>query len=94
MFKKFKGIILFGLIILVAGAGLTGFTNNQWRISINIPEYRLYLYNGENLYQSYYIAVGRPGKPSPVGNFWVANKTVNPTWYPTDGRPAGAARAE
>ena len=87
MFKKIKGIILYGLMLLVAGSGLTGFTNNQWRISINIPEYRLYLYNGDNLYQSYFIAVGRPDKPSPIGNFWVANKTVNPTWYPTDGRP-------
>ena len=32
----------------------------------------------EQVYQSYYIAVGRPSSHRPIGNFWVASKTVNP----------------
>ena len=57
---------------------------DQWSIRINIPEYKLYLYNGAVVYQSYPIAVGKTDSPSPTGDFLIISKISNPTWYPPD----------
>lgn len=57
---------------------------DQWRIRINIPEYKLYLYQGLELYHDYSIAVGKRDSPSPTGNFMIVNKVSHPTWYPPD----------
>lgn len=57
---------------------------DQWSIRINIPEYKLYLYNGVDVYQCYPIAVGKTDSPSPTGDFVIINKVSNPTWYPPD----------
>ena len=35
-------------------------------------------YQGKNLVQSYPIAVGKPGTPTPPGHFQVINKIINP----------------
>ena len=56
------------------------------KIIINIPATTLYLYQGDELIKEYRITVGRIDAPTPIGNFKVINKKVNPTWYPTDGR--------
>ncbi len=61
-------------------------SGNQWRIRINIPEYKLYLYRGDKLHSYYPIAVGKFDKPSPTGDFAIAVKISNPTWSPPDGR--------
>lgn len=45
-------------------------------IRINLKERRLYLYQGENLYGSYPIAIGKPTTPSPVGLWSIANKAI------------------
>lgn len=75
------------LILVSVVCSVPAVADNPWKIRINIPEYRLYLYRGNELQQKFYIAVGKPQNPSPVGNYWIANKTVNPTWYPPDGKP-------
>lgn len=86
------------IILILCLVGIFGtlapaaFSENPWRIWINLPEFRLYLYNGDNLYHSYEVAVGKPGTASPVGDFWIINKIVDPTWYPPHGGkpiPAG-----
>jgi lipoprotein-anchoring transpeptidase ErfK/SrfK len=54
------------------------------RIVINVPAMTLDLYeNGEKV-KSYRTAVGRPKTPSPVGNFRIGTKVVDPTWYGPD----------
>ncbi|HBF38992.1 MAG TPA: hypothetical protein DDW50_16950, partial [Firmicutes bacterium] len=58
----------------------------------NVPEFKLYLYHDQDLYQKFDVAVGKQDTPSPMGEFWIVNKVLNPTWYPSDGRtpvPAG-----
>lgn len=45
-------------------------------ITINLTERRLYLYQGERLYNSYPIAIGKQGTPSPVGKWHIVNKII------------------
>jgi hypothetical protein len=61
-----------------------GWAKEQWRVRVNIPEYKLYLYQGLELYRDYPIAVGKKDSPSPTGNFTVINKVRHPTWYPPE----------
>lgn len=68
-----------------AGWG-TALAQDGWRIRINIPECQLYLYRGSEVYQHFFVAVGRSNSPSPIGNFKIINKALDPTWYPPDGR--------
>lgn len=46
-------------------------------IVINIETVRLTLYAGGYPYKSYPVAIGRPGSPSPVGQWRVRNKGIN-----------------
>jgi L,D-transpeptidase ErfK/SrfK len=59
----------------VAEAGLP-------QIIINIPSRTLELYQGETLLKEYKVAIGKPSTPTPVGEFTVTEKEVNPCWYP------------
>ncbi|MBP2634687.1 MAG: L,D-transpeptidase catalytic domain [Firmicutes bacterium] len=59
----------------VAEAGLP-------QIIINIPSRTLELYQGEILLKEYPVAIGKPSTPTPVGEFTVFEKEVNPCWYP------------
>jgi len=58
-----------------------------WEIMINIPECRLFLYYNGELLKTYKVAVGKVSSPSPIGEFEIINKVINPTWYPEE-RPA------
>lgn len=82
-YRTFLLLLILGLLfatVHVWGA-------NPWEIRINIPEYKLYLYRAGEMVQTFYIAVGKAQTPSPLGDFWIANKVVNPTWYPPDHKP-------
>jgi lipoprotein-anchoring transpeptidase ErfK/SrfK len=52
-------------------------------IIIRKKEHALYLYDREDLINSYVIAVGMPQYPTPNGKFHVTYKEKNPTWLPT-----------
>lgn len=56
------------------------------KIVINIPAATLYFYQKDELIKEYKITIGRIAAPTPIGNFKVINKIINPTWYPPDGR--------
>jgi hypothetical protein len=51
-------------------------------IVINLPSRTLEFYAGTKLIKEYPIAVGKPSTPSPIGEFSIINKEVNPAWYP------------
>lgn len=79
----FLSIIIVMLSFLGGSEILAG---EETKIVINIPNTTLYLYQGVELIKEYRITVGRIDAPTPIGNFKVINKTINPTWYPPDGR--------
>jgi hypothetical protein len=52
------------------------------QIIINIPSRTLELYQGGILLKEYPVAIGKPSTPTPVGDFTINEKEVNPCWYP------------
>ncbi|HEA47476.1 MAG TPA: L,D-transpeptidase [bacterium] len=73
------------IVMLSLLSGSEILAGEKTKIVINIPNTTLYLYRGEKLIKEYRITVGHIDTPTPIGNFKVINKTINPTWYPTDG---------
>lgn len=45
-------------------------------ITINLRERRLYLYQRQQLYNSFPIAIGKPNTPSPLGTWSIINKKI------------------
>lgn len=78
--KWFFGIL--GVICVLLVFMPISRADEPWRIRINIPEYKLYLYQGIELYREYLVAVGKKDTPSPAGSFTIINKIHKPTWYP------------
>jgi len=56
------------------------------RIDINIPENRLWLYDGDSLVKVYRISVGMTGHDTPDGQFTIDHAEWNPWWRPPPGR--------
>ncbi|MGI6093527.1 MAG: L,D-transpeptidase family protein [Veillonellaceae bacterium] len=52
------------------------------RIIINLPSRTLDLYSVNDFIKEYPIAIGKPSTPTPIGNFSIINKEVDPVWMP------------
>lgn len=79
------------ILVMFLLAGLPGRASGQGhRIVINLPEYRLYHYIGEQLVETYGISIGSVNSPTPVTSstrrFEIYNKVRHPSWRsPTTG---------
>lgn len=51
------------------------------RIVISIADRKLAVFEGVELKRTWDVAVGKPSSPSPVGEFRIATRVKNPTWY-------------
>lgn len=51
-------------------------------IVINLPSRMLELYSGNTLIKEYPVAIGKPSTPTPLGQFNIINKEINPAWIP------------
>ncbi|WP_425057681.1 L,D-transpeptidase family protein [Sporomusa carbonis] len=64
-------------------------------IIVNLPSRTIELFSGSTLIKEYSIAIGKPSTPTPLGNFAIISKEVNPAWYPPDEKgkvvPSGPA---
>ncbi|HSA59650.1 MAG TPA: L,D-transpeptidase [bacterium] len=56
--------------------------NSDYRITINLPARRLFLYEMGKLIKVYPVAVGSNRYRTPVGPRYLSNVTWNPWWYP------------
>jgi lipoprotein-anchoring transpeptidase ErfK/SrfK len=50
-------------------------------IIVNRAKFRLELFKGLKLHETYPIAVGRVGLETPAGQYTIANKAINPAWH-------------
>jgi len=50
-------------------------------IIVNRSQFRLRLFKGLKLHETYPIAVGRVGLETPAGQYKIANKAINPAWH-------------
>ncbi|MDT8900726.1 L,D-transpeptidase family protein [Anaeroselena agilis] len=51
-------------------------------IVLNLPSRTLEFYAGGELVKTYPVAIGKPSTPSPLGNFAIFEKEVDPWWFP------------
>lgn len=86
---RFRWILpIIALVSIFCGLARTGAAGqSQWSILINVPEYRLYVLKDGRIYRDFPIAVGKPGTPTPLGEFRLRVKVKNPTWWPLNGGP-------
>ncbi|OKH22599.1 hypothetical protein NIES593_12465 [Hydrococcus rivularis NIES-593] len=57
------------------------------RLVLKLRERRVYLYQGDEIQESYPVAVGKKGWETPTGNFQVIQKVENPAWeHPWNGK--------
>ncbi|UDQ97675.1 L,D-transpeptidase family protein [Lentisphaerota bacterium WC36G] len=54
--------------------------NGQWRIVVNKSKFLLMLFDKDNLFSAYSIALGKNNK-TPIGNFKIVSKVIEPDWY-------------
>jgi L,D-transpeptidase ErfK/SrfK len=84
-FKQVLLIISITLILHVSTVAAKQTTAMASKLVINIPSFTLSLIEGDKVVKRYPVAVGKPSAPTPVGDYKIINKVVNPTWYPPDG---------
>lgn len=51
------------------------------RVIVSIPDHKLALVDGDRITRIFNVGVGKPSTPSPEGEFTVATRIANPTWY-------------
>ncbi|WP_204599212.1 L,D-transpeptidase [Clostridium pascui] len=56
----------------------SNYRQGNYRIVINTKNLTLTLYSGNNVVKTYPVAVGKPSTPTPLGNFKIINRAVNP----------------
>lgn len=64
------------------GQGEDAEASADYKITINLPERRLYLFERSRLLKTYPVAVGTNRYRTPVGPRFLSNVTWNPWWYP------------
>ncbi len=69
------------LMIACAKAHAEANADDRKRIVISIPDRKLVLLRGGHVMKVYDVAVGKPSTPSPEGEFRIAGRLKNPTWY-------------
>ncbi len=52
------------------------------QIVVNLPQFRLFFYQGEDLLREYPIGIGETLRPSVLGDTTIINRVFNPTYYP------------
>jgi lipoprotein-anchoring transpeptidase ErfK/SrfK len=72
------------LMIAVAEAKAEETASAPKRIVVSLTDRKLALYEGSRLIKSFEVAVGKSATPSPEGEFVVARRVANPTWYGPD----------
>jgi len=56
-------------------------------IRINVAARKLELYVDGQVVKKYRVAVGKPSTPTPLGDFFITYKEVNPWWFPLGKSP-------
>jgi L,D-transpeptidase ErfK/SrfK len=80
------------LMVAWAEACANAYADDRKRIVVSIPDRKLVLMQGEHVVKVYDVAVGASRTPSPEGDFKIASRLPNPTWY-TPGKVVGPGKA-
>jgi len=75
-------------ILILVALVICSFHHIAWakpEIHINVPELMLRLFDSDKLVKEYPVALGTPYERTPVGNYKIFYKEINPTWVPGSG---------
>lgn len=83
-------VVARAMIVALAALFFAGFsamaaTVTTLRVVINLPSRTLTLYDGDVPMQVFPVAIGKPSTPTPLGDFSIQEKEMNPWWYPPRG---------
>ncbi|HUE96298.1 MAG TPA: L,D-transpeptidase [Longimicrobiaceae bacterium] len=67
---------------LIAASTLPAVAQETVRIDLNIPALKLTVWEGNEIVETYPIAVGMPGFDTPTGRFAISHAEWNPWWNP------------
>jgi hypothetical protein len=70
------------LIFILLPISAAAQQSNSPQIIINLPSRTLQLYYGNTMSKEYYVAIGKPSTPTPMGNFYIVSKERDPIWIP------------
>ncbi len=82
-FVKPFGTVLIGLLLFFALMGLNHPAHSVFanpKIVINIPSRTLWLYAGDHIVREYNVGVGQSNFPTPIGEFKVLDKVLEPVF--------------
>lgn len=68
------------IVVILLLVTQPAYSKNSYRILINIPSRTLEVIDGSKVVKSYPVGVGRRNFPTPIGNFRIISKVVNPAW--------------
>lgn len=80
-FTVIMGLILGFLLMVVANSVQA---SPRAKIVVNLPSRTLDYYEQDQWIRQFPIAIGKVTTPTPLGNYCVEDKEVNPIWYPPD----------
>jgi hypothetical protein len=93
--------MLGGLVITAAGAGVNMSSKHQAaladppiRLELNMPAYRLHVYENGVRTKTFKVSVGMPQFQTPPGNYKISNVIWNPWWHPPKSEWASGRKAE
>jgi murein L,D-transpeptidase YcbB/YkuD len=70
------------LVAILAGAVAPTAAEAQIRLDLNIPTLKLVVHDGDQVLQTYPVAVGQPGYDTPTGSYKISHAEWNPWWRP------------
>lgn len=84
--KRHKWLILGAIVLGIGGVLIAGrsrlLQDRGVRLVLNVPENRLYVYEGGERVGKYRVSVGMKGYETPPGNYRVTHAIWNPWWHP------------
>ncbi|MCC5464875.1 L,D-transpeptidase [Pelosinus baikalensis] len=81
-FSRIAISIFFLLFLILLPISAAAQQNDSPQIIINLPSRTLQLYYGNSMSKEYYVAIGKPSTPTPMGNFYIVSKERDPIWIP------------
>lgn len=82
LLRRFYLSLLIILLFSLPGGTELKAPSGRWRVLINIPARTMQVFEDAGLWREFTVAVGKPSTPTPTGEFFIARKIKDPTWYP------------
>src|SRR5688572_25564815 len=70
------------LISALSASALAAAPSDSLTLRLNIPSYKLEVWDGSERIRSYWVTIGLPENPTPTGTYQITRIEWNPSWTP------------